>query len=138
MEKPIQILVIDDDPSMTEMLKIILPEPTHSVHATNSSLEGLDLVRSHSFDLIILDLMMAEMDGIQVCQTVRQHSSVPILILSAWDTPSTVAEALNAGADDFLVKPVAHGILIAHINKVLRRGITAPLKLQPLTHHPVP
>lgn len=132
MENPINILVIDDDPSMTDMLKIMLSDSGHNVAVTNSSIEGLELARQQAFDLIILDLMMAEMDGLGVCRAVRQFSSVPILILSAWDTPGTVAEALNAGADDFLVKPAAYSMLVAHINKMLRRRATAPLSLHSL------
>jgi two-component system response regulator ResD len=72
-------------------------------------------------DVIILDLMMPGMDGWQVCSQIRTFSSVPILILSALHSPGLVASALDAGADDYLVKPVPSGVLIAHLNKLTRR-----------------
>ncbi len=65
--------------------------------------------------------MMPGMDGWQVCSEVRKFSSVPIVIFSALDNPGLVASALDAGADDYLVKPVPSGVLIAHLNKLTRR-----------------
>jgi DNA-binding response OmpR family regulator len=121
MATKIRILVIDDDPSMTEMLEVIL-EPIFMVYACNSSIEGLKMAQLDKPDLLILDLMMPDLDGIQLCKELRKTSSIPILILSAWDTPGTVAEALNAGADDFMVKPVACNMLISRINKMVRRA----------------
>jgi two-component system KDP operon response regulator KdpE len=72
--------------------------------------------------VVILDLMMPGMNGWQVSKAIRAFSDVPILILSAIDSPGLVAEALDAGADDYLTKPVSSGTLIAHINKILRRS----------------
>jgi DNA-binding response OmpR family regulator len=133
MENKIRILVIDDDPSTTEMLGIILA-PIFIIDACNSSVEGLKIAQQNPPDLLILDLMMPDLDGIQLCKELRKTSSLPILILSAWDTPGTVAEALNAGADDFMVKPVACNMLISRINKMVRRvNHTAPLA-QALAH----
>ncbi len=117
-----KILVIDDDPTMTELLRLLLL-PTHStVITSNSGKEGVGLTQSQNPDLIILDLMMPEMDGWQVCQAVRKFSNLPILILSALDSPGMVAKALDAGADDYLIKPVPSGVLIAHINNLVRRA----------------
>ncbi len=66
--------------------------------------------------------MMPEMDGWEVCKAIREFSNLPILILSALDNPGMVAAALDAGADDYLIKPVPSGVLIAHINNLLRRS----------------
>ena len=76
--------------------------------------------------MITLDLMMPDMNGWQVCKAVRGFSQVPILVLSALDSPGMVAAALDAGADDYLIKPVPSSVLLAHINKLVRRARPAP------------
>ncbi len=119
-----RILVIDDDPAMTELLKILLQSTNAVVVTANTGQEGLQLARKNQFDIILLDLMMPEMDGWQVCKSVREFSRIPILILSALDHPGMVAAALDAGADDYLIKPVSSGMLIAHINNLVRRTKT--------------
>jgi len=117
-----KILVIDDDPSMTDLLKVLLA-PTGALILTSlSGQDGLAQISQHNPDIIILDLMMPEVDGWKVCQRVRENHKTPILILSALDNPGTVAAALDAGADDYLIKPVTSGVLIAHINKLVRRN----------------
>jgi DNA-binding response OmpR family regulator len=117
-----KILVIDDDIAMTELLKLLLL-PTHSVVITaNSGVEGLELAAKEFPEVFIIDIMMAEMDGWQVCEAIRKFSNAPILVLSALDNPGMVAKALDAGADDYLIKPVPSGILIAHINNLFRRA----------------
>jgi DNA-binding response OmpR family regulator len=115
------ILVIDDDPAMTDLLTLMLEPIYKSVVVSNHSTEGVEMAKKLSPDLIILDLMMPEMNGWDACLAIRKFSAMPILMLSALDNPNFVARALNAGADDFLVKPVACNILVAHINKLTRR-----------------
>jgi two-component system KDP operon response regulator KdpE len=116
-----KILVIDDDPAMTELLKLLL-EPTQAELLTsNSGEEGIRLVKEQTPDIVVLDLMMPKVDGWQVCKAIREFSSMPILVLSALDSPGVVATALDAGADDYLIKPVPSGVLIAHINNLLKR-----------------
>lgn len=117
-----RVLVIDDDIDMTAMLTMVLGTAGFDVKAANTSLDGVNTARSWSPDVIILDLMMPGMDGLQVCHEVRQFSQVPILILSVVDKPGTIAQALDEGADDYLVKPVPGGVLIAHINTLSRRN----------------
>ena len=121
-----KILVIDDDEGMTELLSLLLAPASSEIIIANSGPEGIDLVKKHDPDVIILDLMMPEMNGWSVCQEIRAFSSVPILILSAMDSPGAVAQALDVGADDYLVKPVSSGTLIAHLNNLLRRRARAP------------
>ena len=117
-----KVLVIDDDPAMTDLLKILLEAVSSSVCTANTGVEGIALAKSIDVDAIILDLMMPEMDGWQVCKAVRDFSSVPILILSALDSPGMVAAALDAGADDYLIKPVTSSVLFAHLTKLVRRN----------------
>ncbi len=117
-----KILVIDDDPAMTELLKLILQTAASDVYTANSGKDGVEIAKQYDPDVIILDLMMPEMDGWKVCKTIREFSRMPILILSALDTPGMVARALDAGADDYLIKPVPSGVLMAHLNTLVRRA----------------
>jgi two-component system, OmpR family, KDP operon response regulator KdpE len=117
-----RILVIDDDPSMTELLRLVLQPAMAEVVTANSGPEGVRLAQTLDPDVITLDLMMPDMNGWQVCKAVREISQVPILILSALDSPGLVAAALDAGADDYLIKPVTSSVLLAHINKLVRRN----------------
>jgi len=122
-----KIIVIDDDTAVTDLMSVLLKTYGFEVRATNNSVEGLNLVREEEFDLVILDLMMPEMDGWEVCKEVRTFSQVPIIVLSALNDPSMVASVLDAGADDYLTKPTPSRVLVAHINRLTRRNVTAPL-----------
>ena len=117
----LKVLTIDDDPAMTELLTLLLKTHGFDVVIANTGQDGVNTTRDESPDVIILDLMMTGMDGWQVCKEIRNFSSVPILVFSALDSPGIVASALDAGADDYLVKPISSGVLIAHLNKLTRR-----------------
>jgi len=120
-----KILVIDDDPAMTELLQLILNDSGSEIRVANSGQRGLDMVHENMPHIIILDLMMAGMDGWAVCREIRKFSTVPILILSALNGPSVIASSLDAGADDYLVRPVPTAVLLTHIFNLIKR--TAPL-----------
>ncbi|HTX90215.1 MAG TPA: response regulator transcription factor [Anaerolineales bacterium] len=126
-----KVLTIDDDPAMTELLTLLLKTRGLDAFMANSGEEGIRRIREISPDVVILDLMMPGMDGWQVCTEVRSFSDVPILILSALDSPGMVASALDAGADDYLVKPVPSGVLIAHLNTLIRRAAKEANKKDP-------
>ena len=119
-----KILVIDDDAAVTDLLSMLLRSQGFDVIATNSSLDGLGFIRKDEPDMIILDLMMPEIDGWEVCRSVRTFSQVPIIVLSALNDPSMVASVLDAGADDYLTKPTPSRVLVAHINRLIRRNET--------------
>jgi two-component system KDP operon response regulator KdpE len=116
-----KLLVIDDDEAMTELLKILLSSIADEVLVSNSGTEAIQIIRNNRFDVVILDIMMPDMNGCDVCRKIRDFENVPILILSALDNPGLIAEALDAGADDYLIKPVTQNMLSAHVNKLLRR-----------------
>jgi DNA-binding response OmpR family regulator len=116
-----KILIIDDDAAITELLSMLLKTHGFDAMTANGGADGIRLVREKNPNIVILDLMMPDVDGWQVCKVVRQFSNVPILILSAINDPRMVASVLDAGADDFLVKPVPSGVLVAHIRKMVRR-----------------
>ncbi len=118
---PIKVLAIDDDTAITELLSLLLKSHGFEIVTANSGEEGLTIFEEQQPDVIILDLMMPGIDGQEVCRRIRTVSDVPIIILSALDNPGTVAQALDAGADDYLIKPVPSSVLIAHIKALVRR-----------------
>jgi two-component system KDP operon response regulator KdpE len=117
----VKLLVIDDDSAVTDLLTLLLKSNGFEVSATNNSTDGLTIIREKAPDVVILDLMMPEMDGWQICKAVREFSQVPIIILSALNDPSMIASVLDAGADDYLTKPTPSRVLIAHINRLINR-----------------
>ncbi len=128
-----KIFVIDDDSAVTDLLSVLLNTQGFNVWATNSSSEGLTQIREKTPDLVILDLMMPEMDGWEVCKAVRAFSNVPIIVLSALNDPSMVASVLDAGADDYLTKPTPSRVLVAHIKRLVDRKGTSLSMNQTLT-----
>ena len=118
---PKTVLTIDDDTAITELLAMLLRTHGYEVKTVNSGEEGVEAIKKYNPHVVILDLMMPGLDGWQVCKTVREFSNVPIVILSALDDPAMIASALDAGADDYLVKPVSSSILVAHLNRLIRR-----------------
>lgn len=99
------------------------------VLTANFAREAIQIVREKQPQAVILDLMMPDMDGRQVCRAIREFSNVPIIILSALNDPETVANALDSGADDYLVKPVPSDVLAAHLNRLIKR--TGRLSMSP-------
>ena len=123
-----KIFVIDDDSAVTDLLSVLLNTQGFQVWVTNSSSEGLTQIREKAPDLVILDLMMPEIDGWEVCKAVRAFSDVPIIVLSALNDPSMVASVLDAGADDYLTKPTPSRVLVAHIKRLVdRKSSTVPI-----------
>jgi DNA-binding response OmpR family regulator len=116
-----KILVIDDDLAITELMSMLLKTHGFEVLTANSGAEGIKLVKEKSPNVVVLDLMMPDLDGWQVSKALRTFSNVPILILSAINDPAMVASVLDAGADDFLVKPVPSSVLVANIRKMVRQ-----------------
>ncbi len=115
------VLTIDDDPAITELFSGLLTANGFDVLSANSGVEGLRLIKEESPRLVVLDLMMPDLDGWEVCRAVRSFSNVPILVISAINEPAVVASILDLGADDFLPKPVPSAVLVAHLKKLARR-----------------
>ena len=136
---PVKLLVIDDDSAVTDLLSLLLKSNGFEVSATNNSAEGLSMIRDNTPDVVILDLMMPEMDGWQICKAVREFSQVPIIILSALNDPSMIASVLDAGADDYLTKPTPSRVLIAHISRLINRtgSLNSNASVDPFTR-PLP
>ena len=124
------VLVIDNDIALTDLLKSTLESKTFTVHMAHEVDEGLNAVHDINPDVIVLDLCLPENDGSQVCRDIRAFSDTPILILSVFNNPDAIAQALDEGADDYLIKPVPSGVLVAHLKKLIRRGRTTQVSLQ--------
>ena len=127
---PVKVLAIDDDIEMTELLRFILESDLFDITTTNSGLDGIKLIRKHRYDVVIVDLSMPIMDGFEVCKEIRKFSNIPILILSAIKKPEIIVQALDEGADDYLVKPITKDVLAAHLNKIVRRAGNGSYELQ--------
>ncbi len=125
---PTKLLVIDDDAAVTELLALLLKSHGYDVSTVNSGPDGIIILREKKIDLVVLDLMMPDMDGWDVCRKVRSFSNVPIIVLSALNDPSMIASILDTGADDYLVKPTPSSVLIAHIKQLVRRTSTGSLQ----------
>lgn len=121
-----KILMIEDDFMIAESSKTLLKYQGFDVEWVNNGLDGLKLISEKQFDLVLLDLGLPMMDGMQVLKQIRQRSSLPVLIISARDQLQNRVEGLNQGADDYLIKPYEFDELVARIHALLRRtGDTA-------------
>lgn len=118
-----RILVIDDDPKITSFLRRGLSYEGHEVLVANDGQSGLELALTKSPDLVVLDILMPGMDGFEVCRRIRQKSDVPVLMLTAKDEVADKVAGLDAGADDYLVKPFAFEELLARIRALSRRKV---------------
>ncbi len=115
------ILVVDDEPSIQDFIRRNLELRSFKVLVAGNGLEALALFDQANVALMILDIMMPKMDGLEVCRRIRQTSTVPIIILTALGEESDKIAALELGADDYLTKPFGVGELLARIKAVLRR-----------------
>lgn len=116
------VLLVEDDPLVQRALQLALSKHGHALITADSGEEGLDLLRLNPLDLVVLDLMLPGIDGFEVCRRIRACSSVPIIMLTARGDDGDVVAGLQAGADDYAVKPVRPEVLDARIRAVLRRA----------------
>ncbi|WP_341904363.1 response regulator transcription factor [Fluviicola taffensis] len=116
-----KILIIEDDQQISSLVEKGLSEEGFETKIANNGLKGLDEFHFWKPDLIILDLMLPGLNGIQVCSKIREASQVPILMLTALGTPENVALGLDSGADDYLPKPFKFIELNARVRSLLRR-----------------
>ncbi|MCZ0971960.1 response regulator transcription factor [Streptomyces albulus] len=115
-----RILLIEDDQSLRDGLQLALEHQGHRVHAAASGHAGLTALRTTRTDLVVLDLMLPDTDGFEVCRRIRASWPVPVIMLTARGDDSDIVRGLDAGADDYVVKPVRGRVLDARIRAVLR------------------
>jgi DNA-binding response OmpR family regulator len=124
-----RILVIDDDPSIQEVVRAYLERDGYTVYSALTGEEGLELIHMKQPALIVLDLMLPDVGGVEICTDVRKRSDVPIIMLSARGASADRVAGFALGADDYLVKPFSPRELVARIKALLKRAGTgqAPL-----------
>ena len=115
------ILIIEDEKSVSEILEAYLKKEGYGVYYTENGLEGIEVFRKEKIDLVILDLMLPDIDGEEVCKILRRISDVYIFMLTAKSTLSDKIEGLNIGADEYLTKPLSPRELTARVNALFRR-----------------
>ena len=119
---PSRILIIEDDPDTTELIRLYLVRDGHQVLTASDGAQGLRLAQEDAPDLIVLDLMLPRMDGLEVCRRVRQNSQTPIIMLTARVEEEDRLGGLDMGADDYVTKPFTPRELAARVRAVLRRA----------------
>jgi two-component system response regulator RegX3 len=116
-----KILIVEDEASFSEALSFLLDKEGFETSVAENGRRALELFKSQAFDLILLDLMIPEVSGIDVCRTIRSTSLVPIIMLTAKDSEIDKVVGLELGADDYVTKPYSARELVARIKAVLRR-----------------
>ena len=118
-----RILLVEDEKNVASFIRKGLEEEFFNVDAAESGSEGLSMATANDYDLLLLDIMLPGMNGIELCRELRQRGmKVPILMLTAKDSVSNKVEGLESGADDYLTKPFAFSELLARIRALLRRA----------------
>jgi len=138
-----RILIVEDESSMADLLRKGLEEEHHSVIAASDGLSALDIAGSTDLDVILLDVMLPGVDGIEVARRLRsRNNNTPVVMLTARDSVSDIVRGLDVGADDYIVKPFSFAELLARLRSAARRGPiprpvhmqVADLRLNPATH----
>ncbi|EHB62315.1 MULTISPECIES: response regulator transcription factor [Paenibacillus] len=117
----VTILMVDDEVEIIKLMEIYVKNEGYTLLTANSGIEALEILKTHKVDLIILDVMMPKMDGIQACMKIREENNTPIIMLSAKSQEIDKIAGLSIGADDYVTKPFSPLELIARIKSQLRR-----------------
>ena len=120
-QKPARVLVVEDDQTLSGVLKYNLSKEGYTVLSAADGAQALEVARSEKPDIILLDLMLPKLDGLEVCRILRKESSVPILMLTAKSEEVDRVVGLELGADDYMVKPFGVRELMARVRAMLRR-----------------
>lgn len=141
------ILVVEDEIKLAKLIRRVLEDEQYQVDIAQDGERGLEMALVGSYDLLILDLMLPKLDGLEICRALRQERhAIPVLMLTARDAVQDRVLGLDAGADDYLVKPFAFDELLARVRALLRRRIhpedpannllrVADLELDPVRHN---
>jgi DNA-binding response OmpR family regulator len=122
-----KILVVDDDRVLLTLIQQTLEQDNYQVKTASHGKEGLQLVQKEKPDLVILDVIMPDLNGWEICDRIRRTSMVPIIMLTARGSQNDIVRGLQSGADDYLVKPFHQAELLARVSAVLRRVKATPV-----------
>ncbi|MEM8925748.1 MAG: response regulator transcription factor [Actinomycetota bacterium] len=117
-----RIVIAEDDPKQAELIRLYLEREGHAVVVTGDGRHALDEVRRRRPDLVVLDVMMPRVDGLDVCRVLRYESDIPIIMLTARSTEDDMLLGLDIGADDYITKPFSPRELVARVRALLRRS----------------
>jgi DNA-binding response OmpR family regulator len=117
-----RVLLVDDDENIVKLVSMYLEKDGYRVDSANDGRDALTLFRRTKPDIVVLDLMLPEIDGLSVCRTIREQSEVPIIMLTARTTENDKLVGLDQGADDYVTKPFSPRELLARVRAVLRRA----------------
>lgn len=131
-EQPMKILVVDDEPQITRVLRTALSTQGYSLQVAANGVEGMQAVHDWKPDLVITDISMPQMNGVELCREIRLVSEVPIIVLSVRNQDRMKIEALDAGADDYVTKPFSIQELQARVRAQLRRSSTSAEEQSPV------
>jgi len=132
-DRSLSLLFIDDDVELSSMMQEYIGQAGHNLDTAFDGREGLARMLNHTYDLVILDVMMPHIDGISLLQQVRKRSNVPVILLTARTAQQDRVRGLNAGADDYVPKPFDADELYARIRAVLRRASAYPFDQRQIT-----
>src|SRR3954452_12505470 len=130
-----QVLVVDDDLTVRDVVRRYLERGGHEVALADNGEDALRWIAEHEPDLVVLDLMLPGMDGLEVCRRLRRHSTVPVVMLTALGEEENRIAGLELGADDYVTKPFSPRELALRVASVLRRARGAPAEAVPETLH---
>ncbi|MDQ3249328.1 MAG: response regulator transcription factor [Chloroflexota bacterium] len=121
MQREVRILVVDDEEPLRDLLRISLQKAGYKVVVARNGQEALDMFTRTQVDLVLMDVMMPDMDGFEVCMELRKRSDVPVVMLTALNRPDDIVHGFNLGADDYISKPFTFREVEVRIQAILRR-----------------
>lgn len=121
------ILLVEDSPAISDPLSFLLEREGYTVTVAGDGRAALDEFQKNPYDLVLLDLMLPKVSGVDVCREIRKYSAAPIIMLTAKDSEADIVLGLEVGADDYITKPYSSGELMARVRAALRRTSPDPL-----------
>lgn len=128
MDKNARVLVVDDEDRIRRLIRMYLEREDFEVEEAKDGKEALDLALNNDFDVILLDIMMPEMDGIEVCEALREEKATPVIMLTAKGEEANRVQGFEVGADDYIVKPFSPREVVLRVKAILRRVSDATYK----------